>query len=145
MAHRRVNVNVEPTPIWLWTQIRPLCSSMNFRGQNKSETCPLRLCLRRPLVLILQIWVPGALGKGRTTLIAEFGSGPFVLLAPGTVHAHAPHAGRGFGDDSAGRGQGQIAGLGLQASLSPRLSHLRLCLLEPVRHAHIAVHGRRSG
>src|SRR5215468_7744062 len=31
------------------------------------------------------------------------------------------------------------------SSLSRRLSHLRLRLLQPVRHAHLAVHRRRGG
>jgi hypothetical protein len=29
--------------------------------------------------------------------------------------------------------------------LSCQLSHLRLCLLQPVRHVHLAIHRRRGG
>ena len=35
-----VKVNVEPTPTWLWTQIRPLCSSMNFRDRASPSPVP---------------------------------------------------------------------------------------------------------
>src|SRR5262245_34935594 len=35
-----VKVNVEPAPSWLWTQIRPPCSSTNFRDRAKPSPVP---------------------------------------------------------------------------------------------------------
>jgi hypothetical protein len=35
-----VNVNVEPCPIWLLTQIRPPCSSTNFRDSASPSPVP---------------------------------------------------------------------------------------------------------
>src|SRR5262249_10528950 len=35
-----VNVNVDPTPTWLFTQIRPPCSSMNFRDSASPSPVP---------------------------------------------------------------------------------------------------------
>src|SRR5262245_10800583 len=35
-----VNVNVEPTPIWLFTQILPPCNSTNFRARASPSPVP---------------------------------------------------------------------------------------------------------
>src|SRR5215831_11987636 len=60
--------------------------------------------------------------------------------------AHSPRAGRGSGLATIawGRGAGQQHDRGLRV-LSPELRHLRLRLLQPVRHPHLAVHRRRGG
>src|SRR5215813_6677509 len=60
--------------------------------------------------------------------------------------AHSPRAGRGSGLATIawGRGAGQQHDRGLRV-LSPELRHLRLRLLQPVRHPHLAVHRLRGG
>src|SRR4030095_9410705 len=70
-----------------------------------------------------------------------------LLLAAGAFHARAPRAGRGSGLATIARGRGWVnrGAEGLGAGLSLQFSPLRLRLLQPVRHAHLAVHRRRGG
>jgi hypothetical protein len=53
-----VNVNVEPCPTWLFTQIRPPVELDELPGERQPEPRPLDLLVRRPhLPVLFEVWV----------------------------------------------------------------------------------------
>src|SRR5262245_2778061 len=83
---------------------------------------------------------------GRATAKTELACDGLSCWHRGHFIAHSPRAGRGSGLATIAwrRGAGQQHDRGLRV-LSPELRHLRLCLLKPVPHPHLAVHRRRGG